>query len=514
MWLDAEDTASVTLNGSTVSQWSDKSGNNNHAVQATAANQPTYLNSGLNSKPTVSLDGTTDFMTANISGFKSFSALSYFSVLQTPLAAAPDTNSANFFAFGNIGAGSGPYPANRGIVLASTAAALSGEYLTIAGEINHAGRIGSTTYRRNANTPQILHFQTSSAGSAVWANASGVSLDLAATITTSTNLAPSAIGYTVDDSFHIGILRSGGTLPAQPAIRFSEIIVLSAIASTADRQKIEGYLAWKWGTEADLPSTHPYRYAPPVVEEPAWDADALDYIGRVQSADAQKMELPVRVAIDRFVQGCKADGIWSAIKASCILAGARTLSGALVPLVGTAPTNFNFVAGDYNRKTGLLGDGSTKYLSSNRNNNADPQNSNHNAAWVSTAHSLPVNGQYLGTGIGNPGTNNLAHSISPVTSFTRNRSAASFDSFKIALGLFGHSRNSASAYTARVNGVTTTLNVVSATPENAIVDVFRRGTGNYANARLAFYSIGESLDLARLDARVAQLIAELGAAIP
>jgi hypothetical protein len=45
--------------------------------------------------------------------------------------------------------------------------------------------------------------------------------------------------------------------------------------------------------------------------------------------------------VNAFVKGCKADGIWSAIKASCILAGADTLAGALVPLVGAAPTNFN-----------------------------------------------------------------------------------------------------------------------------------------------------------------------------
>jgi hypothetical protein len=42
LWLDAEDSASITLNGSTVSQWSDKSGNGRHATQGTAASQPTY----------------------------------------------------------------------------------------------------------------------------------------------------------------------------------------------------------------------------------------------------------------------------------------------------------------------------------------------------------------------------------------------------------------------------------------------------------------------------------------
>ena len=42
LWLDAEDTASITLNGMTVSQWSDKSGNERHATQPTAASQPTW----------------------------------------------------------------------------------------------------------------------------------------------------------------------------------------------------------------------------------------------------------------------------------------------------------------------------------------------------------------------------------------------------------------------------------------------------------------------------------------
>ena len=40
LWLDASDASTITLNGSTVSQWNDKSGNARHATQATAANQP------------------------------------------------------------------------------------------------------------------------------------------------------------------------------------------------------------------------------------------------------------------------------------------------------------------------------------------------------------------------------------------------------------------------------------------------------------------------------------------
>ena len=33
--------------------------------------------------------------------------------------------------------------------------------------------------------------------------------------------------------------------------------------TTDTRQKIEGYLAWKWGLEANLPSGHPYKDAAP-----------------------------------------------------------------------------------------------------------------------------------------------------------------------------------------------------------------------------------------------------------
>jgi hypothetical protein len=90
-----------------------------------------------------------------------------------------------------------------------------------------------------------------------------------------------------------------------------------------------------------------------------YDEDAGNYIQAVETADAQALEPATRKAINNFVIGCKQDGIWDAIKASCILAGARTRLGALTPLAGTAPTSFNFVDGDYNRKTGLVGDGST-----------------------------------------------------------------------------------------------------------------------------------------------------------
>lgn len=37
-----------------------------------------------------------------------------------------------------------------------------------------------------------------------------------------------------------------------------EILVYNSTLSNTDRQNVEGYLAWKWGLQASLPTTHPY----------------------------------------------------------------------------------------------------------------------------------------------------------------------------------------------------------------------------------------------------------------
>jgi hypothetical protein len=246
------------------------------------------------------------------------------------------------------------------------------------------------------------------------------------------------------------------------------------------------------------------------------DADVQAYLTAVETADGQALEYRTAVAIDEFVRGCKADGIWSAIKASCILAGARTLAGALVPLVGTAPTNFNFVAGDYNRETGLVGNGSTKYLNSNRNNNADPQNSKHAAVHMTTHQTRDVIRGVLGVP-------NFTGSTQLLTNNTQRVFRANMTAIDTTIGLvtesndnagfWGVSRTSSTALGGRYGGATTVFTSTNSATNAETIQIFRRGT-DYSNARLAFYSIGESLDLALLDARVTDLINAFAAAIP
>jgi hypothetical protein len=45
--------------------------------------------------------------------------------------------------------------------------------------------------------------------------------------------------------------------------RLRTLITVGGALSTTDRQKMEGYLAWKWGIQASLAAGHPYISNPP-----------------------------------------------------------------------------------------------------------------------------------------------------------------------------------------------------------------------------------------------------------
>ena len=239
-----------------------------------------------------------------------------------------------------------------------------------------------------------------------------------------------------------------------------------------------------------------------------FDADASTYNEAVEAADTQALETGVRYAINDFVIGCKQDGIWSAIKASCILAGARTLAGALTPLAGTAPNRFGTEGGwNYNRKTGLQGNGTDNYLNSNRNNNADPQNSIHLACFVSSSFG---NSRFMIASADNTSVTNLYKgSTGNAASYLRGGTIIS-SAAAITTGFFGSSRTSGTSINGRYSGVSVFNNSsTSVSPSAEALEIFRSSTYPslyLGDGRLAFYSIGESLDLAKLDTRVSALI--------
>jgi hypothetical protein len=249
------------------------------------------------------------------------------------------------------------------------------------------------------------------------------------------------------------------------------------------------------------------------------DPDALAYLSEVERADGQALESGTRDAVIAFVTGCKADGIWNAIKASCILAGARTLSGALVPLAGTAPALLGTEAGwNYARKTGLQGNGTNNAIDTNQLNNAQPQNSKHLALHFRSIGGAGIvywSSQGVDATSGNTSGDNAAGGrYSANGGLTSNTPG-----LPTSNTLLGVSRFSATQMDLRLNGNTLLYALNSASPSSlSILLQARRNNStnaleNFRSDRLAFYSIGESLNLALLDARVTTLINAFDAAI-
>jgi hypothetical protein len=246
------------------------------------------------------------------------------------------------------------------------------------------------------------------------------------------------------------------------------------------------------------------------------DPDAAAYIAAVEAADGQALEFEVRRAIDEFVIGCKADGIWTPIRAACILCGARTRAGALTPLVGPVPTEHGTAGGwNYNRRTGLAANGTDNYLDSGRADNADPQDSKHVSCNVTTIGSGTI-------ALGARNAADLVDSTQIAILALTSRFKVHADSFAEvssvpAPGFMGASRTSSSSVTARASGTSATAATTSATPSTRNIWIFARNSSTspvFGSHRLSFYSIGESLTLSTLDTRLATLMAAIQAAIP
>jgi hypothetical protein len=46
-------------------------------------------------------------------------------------------------------------------------------------------------------------------------------------------------------------------------VYISEVLIYNSFLSLSDQQRVEGYLAWKWGLQGSLPANHPFKRWPP-----------------------------------------------------------------------------------------------------------------------------------------------------------------------------------------------------------------------------------------------------------
>jgi hypothetical protein len=262
----------------------------------------------------------------------------------------------------------------------------------------------------------------------------------------------------------------------------------------------------------------------------ALDPDAAAYIAAVEAADSNTLEDGVKTAINAFVIGCKADGIWTAIKASCILAGARTRLGALTSLVGAPITSFNFADGDYNRKTGLLGNGTTKSLRTGLLANSLSNTSHHFFVNGSTltipGASMNFGGVYNGSSINtlfDLFQNSALREVRSSTVGAFPGSSATIYSGFISTGSLAGIRTSSTELRLYQNGLSVALASTSNTPSLPAIalSVFARNNNGtqaeHIDSRLNYFSFGNGLSettTLALHDRVTTLINAYAAAIP
>jgi hypothetical protein len=167
-----------------------------------------------------------------------------------------------------------------------------------------------------------------------------------------------------------------------------------------------------------------------------------------------------------------------------------------------------------------VGNGTNKYLEANRAGNTDPQNNVHASVFATnlgSTGSTATPSFYLGSLV-NSGTTNMSLGRASSLFYGRMRDENT-TLVNESTGLLGATRASSSTLTVRANRASTLVTQASTTPSADRTGVFARlanagGTTLITDARLAFYSIGESLDLALLDTRITTLITSNALVIP
>jgi hypothetical protein len=232
LWLDAQDSATVLKTGNNVYQWSDKSGSNNHAYNPTATAQPI------------------------ISSINGYTALGFYgsNSLSTNTLTFNNSNYSIFFVNRHVIINDGwrlllrGYTASGNTVTIHPAAVADGSFAFF------TSANGTDWNDLTANTP--LYYMSTP--------------NIAVGVVTTSVLAPywngnvqnTKVGTTTAlNRFTIGNGTQNGNQSFNGQI--GEVLQYNVSLTPFNRQKVEGYLAWKWGIQSNLPTIHPFRAAAP-----------------------------------------------------------------------------------------------------------------------------------------------------------------------------------------------------------------------------------------------------------
>ncbi len=227
-WYDAADASTIhTDNAATVYRWDDKSGNGRHQRQGTATLQPTTGSRSMNGVNVLNFQS--DYMESSLQNIPS-GTFSVYTVMQYDSA--------------SYGAASA-WGANGTTGYISLGAGSSSQFNC---SIDNAVAFSGSPY----NGPSVYGITYDNGGTKSRKGyVDGVEKASTSYVTP----------YT-DFSANLRLMAKGGNIQTVSG-GLAEFIIVPDDATLETRQKIEGYLAHKWGLVAQLPANHPYKNVAP-----------------------------------------------------------------------------------------------------------------------------------------------------------------------------------------------------------------------------------------------------------
>ena len=239
-WLDATDNTTVltgvggtiVANGGSAGYWGDKSGSNNYVT--TNAVAPTYSTSLISSRAGLNFQGSAGMISA---AFAKASSITFF------LVGVVKSTRASWGTFwGHFT--SGRHDADVQL-----------RYTDGTSHINwHTNNNNGSSQLPYTFDSPVLYSCTMTGGTVMFMQQTNT------TGTTSVTITEGTLTWAAG-SAPVWIGRSDSNECINSYI--SEIAYFQSVLSTADRQKMEGYLAWKYGLNTYLPAGHPHLSAPP-----------------------------------------------------------------------------------------------------------------------------------------------------------------------------------------------------------------------------------------------------------
>lgn len=490
LWLDASDastlyqdaaaTTPATAANDPVGAWLDKSGNGRNATQATGASRPRIASATTNGRKVAEWHSSTSRMQIASTAVMNDSMTLFAVAKRGPTA------------WGGGGGGGYGSILNEAGTTSGTQLRVENGVLELFGGSNKSSFTPSGSL--GVSSPIVISGSVSSLATSLFINGAAVDSDAAAGSAASGSL--TEIGaYNVSTG-------GGGPLNAEIA----ELITYSRAISLSERQRLERYLAAKWGI----------TLAPTVS-----NADAQDWVNRVY-ANGGTVSASTASAVNQFCSAIESAGIRDRFYRMGIFAGTG-LNAALVPLYrgpslggtqygGATDTNWGpFVSGDYvetGASGGLTGNGTSKYLTTGLTPANLPD--------FSTGHLSVYSANAFGGSTIYALLSSLGAGYAENYAIEANRAAGGLYGAWGKGGTFstlatqaqgagnGHtliartSSTDLSAY-RNTSGTAIATSSTSVTPATSSVQwaVFSHGTGgsplNYAAARLGGYSIGASM---------------------